>query len=118
MAHVFSRVTGEKTLGDVFDDYSDPDAEPLTQLPPLHLMYFNLGIKMPGEIIDEEPTARSEDEGEDLPKNEGDDPDVIFWIDTIIIYVCVYMLMYAFICLSIYDMYVYIYTWEQRGGLA
>jgi len=78
MPHVFSRMTGEKTLGDVFDDYSDPDAEPLTQLPPLHLMYFNLGIKMPGELMDEEPTARSEDEEEDLPTNEGDDPNVIF----------------------------------------
>ena len=67
----------EKTLGDVFDDYSDPEAPPLTQLPPKHLMYYNLGIKMPGELIDEEPTPRSDEEDEALPKDgEDDDPEV------------------------------------------
>ena len=67
----------EKTLGAVFDDYSDPDAPPLTQLPPKHLLYYNLGIKMPGESIDEEPTPRGDDDDEDKPTQDDDDPELI-----------------------------------------
>ena len=49
-------------MGDVFENYSDPEADPLTQLPPKHLLYYNLGLKMPGGPIDEEETPRSDEE--------------------------------------------------------
>ena len=60
-------------MGDVFENYSDPEAEPLTQLPPKHLLYYNLGLKMPGGPIDEEETPRSDDEDqeEELPAAGG-----------------------------------------------
>jgi len=67
-------IAAEKTLGDVFDSYSDPEAEPLTQLPPKHILYYNLGLKMPGGPHDEEPTPRS-DEEDDEEKGGGDDDE-------------------------------------------
>ena len=65
--------TAEKTLGDVFDRYSDPEAEPLTQLPPKHLMYYNLGMKIPGEEIEEEATPRSDEDEEEGQRNGNSD---------------------------------------------
>jgi hypothetical protein len=60
-------------MGDVFEKYSDPEAEPLTHLPPKHLLYYNLGLKMPGgPIEEEEDTPRSDDDkDEDLPGGGG-----------------------------------------------
>jgi hypothetical protein len=61
--------TEERTMGATFDNYSDPEAEPLTHLPPKHLLYYNLGLKMPGgPIEEEEETPRSDDDkDEELP---------------------------------------------------
>lgn len=60
-------------MGAVFDNYSDPEAEPLTQLPPKHLLYYNLGLKMPGgPIEEEEETPRSDDDkDEEFPGGGG-----------------------------------------------
>lgn len=65
----------EKTLGDVFDSYSDPEAEAITQLPPKHILYYNLGIKMPGGPHDEEATPRSDEEDEEQKDGAEDDED-------------------------------------------
>ncbi len=64
--------TEERTIGATFDNYSDPEAEPLTHLPPKHLLYYNLGLKMPGPIEEQEETPRSDDDkDEELPGGGG-----------------------------------------------